>query len=80
MAERWSNLIAEFLNVTGAERTRAQSLLDATDGNLQMAIEMYFDSGVSVEEAERSDRDGSNNGGGGVVCSSSSSKSNPKAK
>ncbi|KAK3730172.1 hypothetical protein QZH41_016004 [Actinostola sp. cb2023] len=78
MAERWSNVIAEFLNVTGAERTRAQSLLDATDGNLQMAIEMYFDSGVSVEEAERSDRDGSNDGGG-VVCSSSSSKSNPKA-
>lgn len=54
MAERWSNLIDEFVNVTGADRIRARSLLDATNGNLQMAVEMHFDSGATVGQASSS--------------------------
>ncbi|EDO32704.1 predicted protein, partial [Nematostella vectensis] len=44
MAEKWSHLIDEFTNVTGATRQIATSLLEASNGNLEMAIEMHFDS------------------------------------
>ncbi|XP_031548751.1 UBX domain-containing protein 7-like isoform X2 [Actinia tenebrosa] len=54
MAEKWSTLIAEFINVTGVNRDRAKSLLDATNGNLEMAIEMHFDSCTTENQASSS--------------------------
>lgn len=54
MAEKWSDLIAEFVNVTGAKRERAKSLLDVTNGNLEMAIEMHFDSCPTENQASSS--------------------------
>lgn len=61
--------------MTGADRIRAKSLLDATNGNIQLAIEMHFDSGASEEQANASSSSRADSSGqavDGAVCSSSS--------
>ena len=40
------SLIEQFVNITGATESRAQTLLNACNGNLEMAI------GMHLEEAE----------------------------
>jgi hypothetical protein len=74
MAEKWSTLIAEFVNVTGANSARAKSLLDATNGNLEMAIEMHFDSCTTEEQASSSTQDGPIEAGTSTASTSSSNQ------
>lgn len=58
MAEKWSPLIEEFVGVTGASRERAESMLEACNGNLGMAIEMHFDSCTSPAPVAGNSSDG----------------------
>jgi len=69
-------LIDEFVNVTGADRDRARSLLDATNGNLQMAIEMHFDSG-GIDEGGDTNSTSLSDAVGPSVESSSSATNHP---
>lgn len=39
-----ASLVTQFVNVTGASKDIARSLLEACNGNLEMAIEMHLDS------------------------------------
>ena len=39
-----ASLVSQFVNVTGASKDIARSLLEACNGNLEMAIEMHLDS------------------------------------
>ena len=39
-----SSVIEQFVNVTGASEEIARSMLEACNGNLEMAIEMHLDS------------------------------------
>ena len=39
-----ASLVSQFVNVTGASKDIAKSLLEACNGNLEMAIEMHLDS------------------------------------
>ena len=39
-----ASLVDQFVNVTGASKAIAKSLLDACNGNLEMAVEMHLDS------------------------------------
>ena len=45
MAERIATaLVDQFVSVTGASKRVARSMLEACNGNLEMAIEMHLDS------------------------------------
>lgn len=46
-----SRVIEQFVNVTGASKEIARSMLEACNGNLEMAIEMHLDS-CEVPESE----------------------------
>lgn len=37
--------VAQFVGITSADASRAQQYLSLTDGNLEQAIQLYFDSG-----------------------------------
>lgn len=39
-----ASLVDQFVNVTGASKAIAKSLLEACNGNLEMAVEMHLDS------------------------------------
>ena len=39
-----SSLVDQFVSVTGATKAIAKSLLEACNGNLEMAVEMHLDS------------------------------------
>lgn len=39
-----ASLVSQFVNVTGASKDIARSLLEACNGNIEMAIEMHLDS------------------------------------
>ena len=41
--ERDSSLVEQFVNITGASESRAQVLLNACSGNLEMAIGMHLE-------------------------------------
>ena len=48
MADKWASLIDQFVSVTGTSKKIAKSMLEACNGNLEMAIEMHLDSDSSV--------------------------------
>lgn len=48
-----ASVIDQFISVTGASKEIARSLLEACNGNLEMAIEMHLDS-CEVPESEAS--------------------------
>lgn len=39
-----ASLVDQFVSVTGATKAIAKSLLEACNGNLEMAVEMHLDS------------------------------------
>ncbi len=39
------SLVEQFVNITGASESRAQALLKACNGNLEMAIGMHLEEG-----------------------------------
>lgn len=49
-----ASLVSQFVNVTGASKDIARSLLEACNGNLEMAIEMHLDSCEAPESMANS--------------------------
>ena len=49
MADKWASLIDQFVNITGTSKKIAKSILEACNGNLEMAIEMHLDSDSSTQ-------------------------------
>lgn len=48
-----SFLIEQFVNVTGADKERASSLLNICNGNLDMAIGMHLEDGGSPQNCSK---------------------------
>lgn len=49
-----ASLVSQFVNVTGASKDIARSLLEACNGNLEMAVEMHLDSCEAPESMANS--------------------------
>ena len=49
-----ASLVSQFVNVTGASKDIARSLLEACNGNLEMAIEMHLDACEAPESMANS--------------------------
>lgn len=49
MADHWPSLIEQFVSVTGTSKKIAKSMLEACNGNLEMAIEMHLDSDSAAQ-------------------------------
>lgn len=68
-----ASLVSQFVNVTGASKDIARSLLEACNGNLEMAIEMHLD---SCEVPESQAASSSSNSTGSSFAAGSTSSSN----
>ncbi|KAL9965725.1 hypothetical protein ACROYT_G029567 [Oculina patagonica] len=68
-----ASLVSQFVNVTGASKDIAKSLLEACNGNLEMAIEMHLD---SCEGPESGAASSNSNSIAGSIAAGSASNSN----
>lgn len=68
-----ASLVSQFVNVTGASKDIARSLLEACNGNLEMAIEMHLDSCEAPASEATSSYSNSATGSGLTAGSTSNS-------
>ncbi|XP_068686398.1 UBX domain-containing protein 7-like [Montipora foliosa] len=68
-----ASLVDQFVNVTGATKAIAKSLLEACNGNLEMAVEMHLDSCEDPETQAASANSESANGTNAAGCASRAS-------
>ena len=52
MASKVSSKIVQFINITGASEEAARTLLNACEGNLELAVGMYMEDGASTVASE----------------------------
>lgn len=67
-----SSLVEQFVSVTGASKAIAKSLLEACNGNLEMAIEMHLDSCEGPESGATSSNSSATCTGSTLAAGSSS--------
>lgn len=72
-----ASLVAQFVNVTGASKDIARSLLEACNGNLEMAIEMHLDSCEAPESLSTSSNSSAPGPSRTAGSNSSSNNSHP---
>ena len=52
MASKVSSKIVQFINITGASEEAARNLLNACEGNLELAVGMYMEDGIPTVSSE----------------------------
>lgn len=65
-----ANLVDQFVSVTGATKAIAKSLLEACNGNLEMAVEMHLDSCENPQSHEATGSNSSTHGSTASGCTS----------
>lgn len=65
-----ANLVDQFVSVTGATKAIAKSLLEACNGNLEMAVEMHLDSCENPQSHEPTSSNSSTHGSTASGCTS----------